>query len=264
MQVYRGMDIGTAKPSPAERARVPHHMIDVAEPEEDFTVSRFQAMGRAVLEELAAAGTPVIVAGGSGLHMRALVDPLEFPPTDPAVRTAVDALEAAAARAELEAADPGAGEVMDLDNPRRVQRALEIHRLTGLTPSGRAASPAAAAVREYRPLLPFTAVGIDPGERLPARAEERLAAMVAAGLVEEVTRLRHRLGRNAAQAVGYKELIPVVDGAVSLAEGIEAAGRATIALGRRQRTFFGRDPRIRWIEWDDDPAVRLDRVLALL
>lgn len=260
MQVYRGMDIGTAKPSPSEQAAVPHHLIDLAEPEEDFSAARFQAAGRAALDSAA----PMILAGGSGLHMRAIVDPLEFPPSDPQVRAAIDALDDDAARAELLAADPNAAEVLDLANPRRVQRAVEIVRLTGRTPSSRHADPSAAAVREYRPLIDFVAVGVDPGDGLEERAARRLEAMIDAGLLDEVAGLRHRLGRTAAQAVGYKELLPVVDGELSVDEGVAAAIRATVALAKRQRTFFRRDPRIRWIDWDDDPQVRLERAAAAL
>jgi len=168
MQVYRGMDIGTAKPTGEQRARVPHHLIDLADPGDAFSVAEFQREGRLVLTDLARRGVPALIVGGSGLHFRALVDPLEFPPHDPAVRRAMEALAPGEAVAALVAADPGAGEHLDLGNPRRVARALEIHRLTGLTPTVRWEGEQAAAVREYRPLLPLVALGIDPGERLPA------------------------------------------------------------------------------------------------
>jgi tRNA dimethylallyltransferase len=258
MQVYREMDIGTAKPSAAQREAVPHHLVDVADPGDDFTVAEFQRLGRSALDRLA--GRPVVVAGGSGLHMRSVLDPLEFPPSDRAVRAAVDRLADEESRAELLAADPEAGTVIDLDNPRRVQRAVEILRLTGDTPSSRWHRPSALAVRSYEPLTPFVGVGLDPGDDLEARVRLRFEHMMAMGLLDEVWALRTRLGRNAAQGVGYKELIPVVDGECELAEGVEAAIRATVSLARRQRTFFRRDPRIRWIEWHDDPDTRSERV----
>jgi len=256
MQVYRGMDIGTAKPTAEQRVLVPHHLIDLADPAEAFSVAEFQREGRRVLADLARRGVPALIVGGSGLHFRALVDPLEFPPHDPAARKAVEALAPAEAVAALLAADPRAGEHLDLANPRRVARALEVCRITGLTPTTRWEGEQAAAVREYLAFLSVVAVGTDPGDQLPARVDARLGVMLAAGLLEEVRRLAPRLGRTAAQAVGYKELLPVVRGEISAEEGRARAVSATRALAGRQRTFFGRDPRIRWLEWHDDPARR--------
>jgi len=251
MQVYRGMDLGTAKPSPAQQMRVPHHLIDLAGPGEAFTVAEFQRAGHRVLADLAARGVPALIVGGSGLHFRALVDPLEFPPHDPEVRRAVESLAPDEALAELLAADPAAGERLDPANPRRVARALEILRLTGLTPSARAGSEAAGAVRAYRPRLPLVAMGWDPGAALGERVEERFDAMLASGLLDEVRRVAPRLGATASQAVGYRELLAVVRGEVSLDEARLRAVAATRALAGRQRTFFRRDPRIRWAEWHD-------------
>jgi tRNA dimethylallyltransferase len=252
MQAYRGMDIGTAKPSAAVRRRVRHHLIDIADPETDLTVSAFQRLGRVVID--APDRPPILIVGGSGLHFRALVDPLEFPPHDAGLRAEVDRLSHEAARVELLEADPGAGDVLDIDNPRRVQRALEIHRLTGQTPTERASTAAAGAVRRYEPRTPFVAVGVDPGDALEGRIRRRLTQMVEAGLIEEVARVGPNLGRNAAQAVGYKQLLPVVAGSCSLADGVESAVAASLALAKRQRTFFRRDPRIHWLEWVADPA----------
>jgi tRNA dimethylallyltransferase len=201
----------------------------------------------------------LIIAGGTGLTFRAIVDPLEFPGRDPAVRTELEAMSLPALQERLLSLDPEAAAHIDLSNPRRVVRALEIHAVTGLTPRDRAATPAAADVRDYRPRHPVQAVGLDPGPRLAGRVEARFDAMLAAGLLAEVGALAPRLGRTAAQAVGYKELLPVVAGERSLAEGRAAAIAATRAVAGNQRTFFRRDPRIRWLEWDDDPHVRLDR-----
>ncbi|MGH8937674.1 MAG: tRNA (adenosine(37)-N6)-dimethylallyltransferase MiaA [Acidimicrobiia bacterium] len=256
MQVYRGMDIGTAKPGAAERARVPHHLIDLVEPEEPFTVAEFQAAGREVLERLEAETTPALIVGGSGLHFRALVDPLRFPPTDPGLRRELEALPPGEARDTLVAADPAAGRHVDLANPRRVVRALEVFRLTGGTPSQLAALPEARAVREYRPAIRFRAVGLDPGEELEERVVDRLQAMLGAGLLEEVAGLADRLGPTARQAVGYKELLPVVWGRAALEEGIEAARRASLELARHQRSYFRRDPRVRWVRWSADSEER--------
>lgn len=259
MQVFRGMDIGTAKPSADEQARVPHFMIDVVEPDHEYTVAEFQREGRAAMES-----TECLIAGGSGLHFRSLVDPLEFPASDPAIRADVDALAAEEAVEELLRADPDAGDHVDLANPRRVQRAVEIVRLGAGTPSERATSPSALAVVKYESRIPVTAIGVDPGERLGARIEARFDQMLAVGLLDEVEALTGRLGRNASQAVGYKELAPVVAGEIALEEGRQAALRATASLAKRQRTFFSRDPRIQWVEWSDDPDDRYAAARTLL
>lgn len=256
MQIYRGMDVGTAKPTSEQRARVRHHLIDLADPAETYSAAEFQREGRRVLAGLAERDVPVLIVGGSGLHFRALVDPFRFPPHDPAVRRAVEALAPGAAVAALLAADPGAREHLDLANPRRVTRALEILRLTGLTPTERYTGAEAAAVREYRPLFPLVALGTDPGEGLSARVEARLDAMLAAGLLEEVRGLAPTLGPTASQAVGYKQLLPVIRGEASLEEGRARALSATRALAGRQRTFFRRDPRLHRLEWHDDPERR--------
>jgi tRNA dimethylallyltransferase len=256
MQVYRGMDIGTAKPTPADRARAPHHLVDIAEPEDVFTVAQFQAVGVAVLDRLADSDVPALVVGGSGLHFRALVDPLRFPGTDPAVRARFEALAAADAAAALVGLDDGAGDHVDLENPRRVVRALEVHALTGETPSGRAAGPEGRAVREYRSRVPVTVAGFDPGETLPDRVALRLERMLAAGFLDEVASLQGRLGPTAAQAAGYRQLLPVVSGDRSLEQGVRRALDATTSLAHRQRVFFRRDPRITWTGWHDEASER--------
>jgi tRNA dimethylallyltransferase len=245
MQVYRGMDIGTAKPSGDDRAGVAHHMLDLVEPEDEFSVAEFQRVARRVLET---SEQPVVIAGGSGLHFRAVVDPLEFPPHDQDLRAELELSVPDDLRAELIDADPAAGDLVDLDNPRRVIRAVEILRLVGATPTQRAGTSAAVAVRNYQARHPVVAVGIDPLDRLALRIEVRLDSMLDRGLLEEVTALGGRLGRTAAQAVGYKELIPVVEGRQTVGAARSAALAATLGLARRQRTFFRRDPRIVWLD----------------
>ena len=264
MQVYRGMDIGTAKPGAAEQRLVRHHLIDLADPEEPFSVAEFQAEGCRVLADLERRQVRALVVGGSGLHFRALVDPLEFPPSEPSVRAEVDRLRPEQAVAALIEADPGAGDTVDLQNPRRVARALEIRRITGLTPTARAGTEAAEAVRSYRPLRPFVGVAFDPGPALGGRIERRFSAMLDDGLLEEVRSLAPRLGPTASQAVGYKQLLPVVRGEWDLKSGRRRAVDATGALAGRQRTFFGRDPRFHRLEWDDALDVRRARALAVL
>jgi tRNA dimethylallyltransferase len=257
MQVYRGLDIGTAKATPEMQDAVRHHLLDLVDPEEDYSVAEFQREGRAVLSTLVGLRKLAVICGGSGLHYRSLVDPLQFPPSDPELRVALESIDVAEARSRLLGMDPAAAEHVDLENPRRVVRALEIAALTGRTPSQRASTPEAAAVRGYEPIVDFVAVGFDPGVGLAERVTRRFDGMLDAGLLDEVDRLRPRLGRLAGQAVGYKELVPVAAGDQSLADGRAAAIRATRALAKRQRTYFRRDPRINWITWDPDPSVRL-------
>jgi len=258
MQVYREMDIGTAKASAQARARVPHHLIDLVEPSDTYTVAEFQERGRAVLDDLERTATPAIIAGGSGLHFRALIDPLEFPPTDEALRRELEATDPAALVGELLLADPETADHVDLANPRRVLRAVEVYRLTGATPAERALEPNAADVRGYRSMRPVAAIGVDPEVRRAQRVTERFDAMLEAGFLGEVEALAPRLGTTARQAVGYRELLDVVAGRLTLAAGRDRAIQATLSLAKRQRTFFRRDPRIRWIPWHDDAAERLD------
>jgi tRNA dimethylallyltransferase len=261
MQVFRGMDIGTAKPDPATRDRFGYHMVDVADPSEEFTVAEFQSAGRSILDEVIARNGSIVIAGGSGLHFRSLVDPLVFPPTDAALRSRLEMLPIADLVDELVVADPRAGEIVDLANPRRVIRAVEVLRLEGSTPSERSSTRQAEAVRSYRPVRPFTAIGVDPGPVLGDRIVERFDTMLARGLLQEVADLAPHLGRTARQAVGYRELLRVVKNRGELRPARDEAIRATNALAKRQRTYFRRDPRIRWIPWHHDTRQMLADVL---
>lgn len=252
MQVYRGMDIGTAKATAAEQARVPHSMIDLVDPSEEFSVRDFQREARRIIDTSA---EPLLLVGGSGLHMRAVIDPLEFLPTDDDLRAELEAAPAGSLTDELLAVDEDAGQVVDLANPRRVIRAVEVHRLTGRTPHEIAAEPSRRAVARYEARYRCRMFGLDPQEALPARVEERLTAMVEQGLYAEVEGVLEKMGRTAAQAVGYKELAAVVRGERTLTEGLADVRQATMALARRQRSWFRRDPRIRWVDpLQEDPV----------
>ena len=255
MQAYREMDIGTAKPTADERARVPHELIDIADPEHDLTVGGFQAVALQRLEER---DEPVVIVGGSGLHFRSIVDPMTFAPSDPTVRAGLESLAEEEAVDALLTIDAGAADHVDLANPRRVVRALEIAELTGAGPSERAATPEARAFREYRPARPFVGVGLDPGEALGERIDRRVDEMVEAGLVDEVMALASRLGRNASKAVGYAELLEVARGESTVPEAIERIRANTLSLAKKQRTWFRRDPRITWL----DPGVDIDGAVS--
>ena len=261
MQVYRGMNVGTAKPTHVERRGVTHHMIDVADPEDEFSAAEFRRMARAIVSE---SERPLIIAGGSGLHFRALVDPMTFAPTDTQLRERLEERPLEELVAELGAADVDAGRHVDLANRRRVVRAVEIYRLTGETPSGRHASAEAGKLRDYVPELEFKAVGIDPGQEIEGRIARRLADMRMGGLVEEVAGLRNRLGRTARTAVGYAEMLDYLDGAMTLDEAFAATEQSTRRLARRQRTWFQRDPRIRWLPWLGDPTAHAERVMETI
>lgn len=261
MQVYKGMNVGTAKPTIIERRGVVHHLIDVVEPEEEFSVAEYRRLGRQVIDS---ADAPLIITGGSGLHFRALVDPMSFAPTDPELRSDLEQepLEDLAMR--LGELDPGAGLSVDLANKRRVVRALEIAILTGETPTQRAESAEAEDLKRYVPDFEFTAVGIDPGGAIEERIDRRLEEMRRGGLLDEVRGLRHRLGRTARSAVGYREILEHLEGRISLAGAFESIRQNTRKLAKKQRTWFQRDPRIRWIPWMEEEAHRVDRAMEVL
>lgn len=248
MQVYRGMDIGTAKPSPSDRQSVRHHMIDIAEPEATYSVSDFHQEARRAL-----AGTSadmVLIVGGSGLHFRAVVDSMTFLPYDPEVRQQISTIPMPQLVEELLAADPEAAAHVDMHNPRRVGRAVEALWLTAVTPTDRAKSPEARRYRDYVSELEFSGFGIERSG-ISAAVDHRLSSMRASGLVDEVRSLVPRLGPTAREAVGYRQLLDVVAGRAEAEVGFEAVRRATMKLVKRQRTFFRRDPRLTWLDGDD-------------
>jgi tRNA dimethylallyltransferase len=247
MLVYRGMDIGTAKPTREERQRVPHHLVDLVDPGEEFSVARFQPLARAAIAEVLGRGRVPLLVGGSGLYFQAVVDDFVFPPTDQAVRARLEAEAATAGQPDmyrrLAAADPAAAARIQPENLRRTVRALEVMELTGRPFSSfRAAMD--SPVSRYR----LTVLGLDPGaELVRARVAERVAAMAEAGLVEEVRRLAGRpLSRTARQALGYKELLDAMEQGTPAPEALDAVIRRTRAYARRQLAWFRRDPRVRW------------------
>ena len=257
--VYRGMDVGTAKPSAELRARVPHHLLDVAEPSETFTVARYQQLAHEAVAAIHGRGREVLLVGGSGLYFRAVVDDLAFPPTDPAVREALEhEAELVGARGlheRLAAADPDAAGKIEPDNVRRTVRALEVVELTG-----RPFSSFAEAWESYDADA-MRAAGIDVTRRvLVERIERRVREQVASGLVEEVRALAERglAGwLTASQAIGYAEVARHLQGELGLEDAIALTIKRTKTLARRQLAWFRRDPRIRWFEAEDGGAVGL-------
>jgi tRNA dimethylallyltransferase len=266
MCVYRGMDIGTSKPSRAQRAEVPHHLLDLVEPHEEFTVSQFQQDAHRALGDIAARGHHALLVGGTGLYLRAVVDDLRFPGRYPDVREALESelgegrAEVPELHARLAVLDPVAAARMEPTNERRVVRALEV-----TLGSGQPFSTFGPGLEAY-PLSPVTMVGLAvPTEEVDRRIAERFARWVEEGLLDEVRALAARPGgisRTARQALGYRELLAHVEEGAPLDACVDEAVRRTRSFARRQASWFRRDPRIVWTGAGVSPADLLDRALA--
>lgn len=249
MQLYRGLDIGTAKTPVAQRRGVPHLLFDVLEVHEEASVASYQKQARDVLSERRASGQQVIAVGGSGLYVRALLDRLDFPGTDPAVRARLVAraeLEGTAAMyEELRRLDADAAAVIHPNNERRILRALEVISITG--------RPFSATLPKleyhFTPTVQF-ALDWDLGD-LDSRISTRTRHMFAGGIVEETQSLLaegRKFGRTAARATGYAEALAVVAGNMTVEDAVEKVALATRQLARRQLKWFRRDPRIIWLQ----------------
>jgi tRNA dimethylallyltransferase len=249
MQLYRGMDIGTAKLTGAERHGVPHHLLDVLEVTETASVSAYQRQSRAAIDDVLRRGGTPILAGGSGLYVAAVLDELDFPGTDPAVRAELEAELARVGPAELHRrltiADPSAAARILPSNGRRIVRALEVVTITG--------RPFSAFLPSRRVAWRGTVlVGLDrPTEELDERIDCRVAHMFATGLVDEVRELLARglaAGRTASTALGYRQVIAALNGESTLEQAAADTAAATRRFVRRQRSWFRRDQRIRWLD----------------
>lgn len=251
MQVYRGMDVGTAKPTVSERAAAPHHLIDVADPAEEYTVAQAQEQARAALEGIRRrSGIPVLV-GGTGLYVRAVVDGLRIPGRYPQARAALAAEpDTLALHRRLTALDPAASARIGSSNRRRIVRALEV-----TLGSGKPFSSYGPGLDQYPP-TPFAQVGLRiDREALDARIESRIARQIDDGLLDEVRALCERpLSRTAAQALGYKELLAHVRGETTFEQAVRLTVTRTRRFARRQQRWFRRDPRIIWIEAPGEPS----------
>jgi tRNA dimethylallyltransferase len=263
MQLYRGMDIGTAKLPAAERRGIAHHLIDVLDVSQTATVAEFQGWARAAVADCHQRGVVPVLVGGSMLYTRAVLDEFDFPGTDPAVRARLeaelarvgpDAMHARLAEVDLEAARR-----VPPSNGRRVVRALEVVEITG--------GPFTAALPEQRYHYPGAVqigVGIDR-DVLDARIERRVHLMWELGLVDEVRGLSGRglrEGRTASRALGYRQVLAFLDGQTTEQEALESTIVGTRRFARRQDSWNRHDPRIRWVPYDD--ADRLDRALAAI
>lgn len=248
MQLYRGMDIGTAKPTLAERGGVPHHLLDIWDVHETASVAIYRQLAREVIDRLLAAGKVPILVGGSGLYLRAVLEAFDFPGTDPVVRSRLEDELAAAGPAALHErlahADPAAAAVILPSNGRRIVRALEVMEITG--------EPFTATLPERRPVYETVQIGLDRSlEDLDGRVDQRVQLMFAAGLVREVRALERgglRSGLTASRALGYAQVLRMFDGELPEAEVVDLTARATRRFVRRQRSWFRRDDQIHWLD----------------
>ena len=262
MQLYRGMDIGTGKLTAAERGAVPHHLLDIWDVTETASVSEYQRLARAVIADVQARGRTAILVGGSGLYVRAAIDNLRFPGTDPALRARLEGELAAfgpsVLHGRLAAADPAAAAAILPGNGRRIVRALEVIELSG--------RPFSATLPGYDAVLPAVQIGLSVPRRL---LDERIAARVRRmwqdGLVDEVRRLAGtgapggglRAGLTASRALGYAQVLRYLDGDWTLAEAEAETVRATRRFARRQEAWFRRDPRVVWLDAAEPVPTRL-------
>jgi len=249
MQLYKGMDIGTAKLTMAERQGITHHLLDLVDVKTDVTVSWYQELARAKIDELRGAGKSVVVVGGTGLYIKAILDDLNFPETDPEVRMKLnqeaEKIGGDAMHQKLAKLDPAASLAIPKENVRRVIRALEVIEITG--------KPFTAILpredsTKYPDAMQF-GLAMDR-ESLDIRIDNRVAKMWEAGFVDEVEELVNQgilEGKTAQAAIGYAQIIRMKHGSMSQEEAIEDTARATRQYARRQETWFSRDLRITWL-----------------
>jgi tRNA dimethylallyltransferase len=263
MQVYRGMDIGTAKPSVADQSEVPHHCVDLVDPSERFTVAEFKVQAASARDAARRAGAPALLVAGTGLYLTAVIDDLQLPGEWPDVRAQLQAEpDVATLFARLQELDPLAASRCEPTNRRRIERALEV-----TLGSGQPFSSFGPGTSAYPP-SDVPQIGILwPRETLSKRIEQRVHSMMAAGLLAEVKSLaeRYDLSREARQALGYKELLEHLSGRISLDDAVAQIVLHTRQFAVRQERWFRRDPRIEWVTVHEDPVAEVaPRVTALL
>jgi tRNA dimethylallyltransferase len=259
MQVYRGMDIGTAKPTAADRSAVAHHCIDLVEPTEDFTVADFRAAYVKAREAIAEADGVAILVGGTGLYHRVAIDDLDLPGQWPGVLEELEAEpDTRALHRRLEALDPETAGKTQPTNRRRLLRALEV-----TIGSGRPFSSFGPGLDTY-PATDVVQIGVRrPREDLSVRIDARVRRMIVDGLIDEVRGLATSgFSRTSGQALGYKEILQYLDGQIGKDEAIDLTITRTRQFAVRQERWFRRDPRIRWVDVDDDPAELVSSIVA--
>jgi tRNA dimethylallyltransferase len=267
MQLYAGMDIGTAKLTVAQRRGVPHHLLDIWDVRRTANVADYQRLAREVIAGIQGRGRVPVLAGGSGLYIRAALDDLDFPGTDPQVRERLEAELAEGGpgplHARLAAADPGAAAAILPSNGRRIVRALEVIEVSG--------RPFTAVLPGYQSVYPAVQIGVRvPRAVLDLRIAERVSLMWQAGLVDEVARLDQaglREGKTASRALGYAQVLRFLAGECSLEEARAQTVQATKRFARRQESWFRRDPRVIWLDTEEGPggdADLLGRALATI
>jgi tRNA dimethylallyltransferase len=267
MCVYRGMDIGTSKPDAAARRAVPHHLLDLVDPHEEFTLTEFQRAARAALDDIDRRGRHALLVGGTGLYLRSVVDDLEIPGRYPEVAASLEA-ELDAGRAEpadlyarLAGLDPVGAARMEPTNRRRVVRALEV-----TLGAGRPFSEFGPGLEAY-PATGVPQVGLAvEAQEADRRIGDRFSAMVEAGLVDEVRALASRpqgISRTARQALGYREVLAYLEDGAPLADCLEEAVRRTRQFARRQASWFRRDPRITWSADPAEASELVERALVM-
>jgi tRNA dimethylallyltransferase len=262
MQLYAGMDIGTAKLSPAQRRGVPHHLLDIWDVREAASAATYQRLARGAVAGIHARGRVPVLAGGSGLYLRAALDNLEFPGTDPVVRDQLEAelatAGAGALHARLAALDPAAATAILPSNGRRIVRALEVIEVAG--------RPFAAALPQYESRYAVVQLGLKVGrDELDRRIAERAARMWREGLVDEVAALERaglREGRTASRALGYAQVLRFLAGEYDEDEARAQTILATRRFARRQEAWFRRDPRVIWLDATEEPDALLGAALA--
>ncbi|MFA5867737.1 MAG: tRNA (adenosine(37)-N6)-dimethylallyltransferase MiaA [Actinomycetota bacterium] len=271
MQVYRGMDIGTAKPPTEVRERVRHHLIDIMDPSENCTAALFQSLARAAIEDIIERGKIPIIVGGTGLYVSAAVDNLHFPQTQETsevrmrLQEEAEELGAFKLHSRLREIDPVGASNIHVNNTRRVIRALEVYELTG-----KKYSDVAGSFKKRRSLYDTVFMGLDyEKEELKRRIAVRTNRMIEKGWVEETRQLfagDRLISRNAAQAIGYATLKQYIDGHLTMDEAVEQVIKTTSAYAKRQMTWFKADPRVVWLEPDvkDGAAELADEVVLYL
>lgn len=265
MQLYRGMDIGTAKLTPDERGGVPHHLLDIWDVTEPANVALYQKLARAEIDRLLAAGRTPVLVGGSGLYVRGAIDVLDFPGTDPGVRARLegelDQQGPGALHRRLAAADPDAARAILPSNGRRIVRALEVIEITG--------QPFTAHLPTHASVYDTVQIGVDVGRpELDERITLRVDRMWEAGLIDEVRTLEERglrEGRTASRALGYQQVLTAFAGECTEDEARAETVRATKRFARRQDSWFRRDPRVHWLSGATQDRAELPRqALALV